>query len=77
LFIVRARNTIGWSLFSVTPFVKDIVRTAPQAPLTKILEGPLTDDSQIQITWAPVVDPITGLDTVTSYAVYWDNGNNG
>jgi hypothetical protein len=57
--------------------VQDVVRTRPLSPLTKVVEGALTSDSQIQISWAPVSDPVTGLDTVTAYQVYWDNGNSG
>lgn len=76
LFIVKAKNSIGWGTFSITPTIKDTVKTHPLAPLTKVIEGALTDDSQIHITWQKVEDPETGLDTVLSYVVYWDNGSN-
>jgi hypothetical protein len=51
LFIVKAQNIIGWGTFSITPTIKDTVKTHPLAPLTMIVEGALTDDSQIHITW--------------------------
>lgn len=41
------------------------------------MEGSLTDDSIIQIEWSPLENPETGLDTTTSYQVYWDYGSNG
>jgi hypothetical protein len=39
-----------------------------------VAEGSLTDDSQIHILWSPVSDLETGLDIVTSYEVYWNDG---
>ena len=77
IFKVRARNTIGWSEFSTTNSVADIVKTEPLAPLTEIEEGELTDDSQVHIRWFTVDDPQTGYDEILSYEVYWDNGSSG
>jgi hypothetical protein len=42
-----------------------------------VKEGPLTDDSQIQIVWDVISEPQSGYGKIISYAVYWDNGNNG
>ena len=77
VFQIRAKNVIGWGVYSGTNPVIDIVRSEPLAPLTEIVEGELTDDSQIHITWFPVSDPQTGFDEILAYQVYWDNGNVG
>ena len=76
-FRVEALNEINWGASSNTNSVKDVVRTRPLSPLTKVVEGALTSDIQIQISWSAVNDPETGLDDVTAYEVYWDNGSNG
>ena len=72
---VRAQNVIGWGDYSNPNTVVQILKTEPLQPLTLVQEGPLTDDSQIHIIWEPLEDPETGLDPITSYEVYWDNGN--
>jgi hypothetical protein len=45
LFIVKAQNIIGWGPFSITPTIKDTIKTHPISPLTTVIEGALTDDS--------------------------------
>ena len=51
IFTVRGKNEIGWSPFSITPTIKDLIRTVPLSPLTQVTEGLLTDDSQLHIEW--------------------------
>jgi hypothetical protein len=53
---------INWGDYSVDNTVYDVVRTEPLSPLTLVLEGPLTDDSQVHVLWDAVSDPETGLD---------------
>jgi hypothetical protein len=77
IFVVKARNTIGWGPYSVSPQIKDLIKTEPLSPLTEVTEGSQTDDSKIHIEWEAVQDPETGLDEIVEYIVYWDNGSNG
>lgn len=77
IFVVKARNTIGWGPHSISLQSKDVVRTEPLPPLTLVTEGIQTDDSKIHIEWQSVQDPETGLDEVIEYIVYWDNGSDG
>jgi len=57
LQIIRAKNSIGWGAYSITPLINDIVKTKPLSPLTSVKEGTLTDDSQIQINWDVISEP--------------------
>jgi len=45
LFIVKAKNVIGWGSYSVTVSDADVVKTVPLVPFTKVTEGIMTDDS--------------------------------
>lgn len=45
IFVVKAKNEIGWSSYSVSPSIKDVIRTEPISPLTTVEEGIDTDDS--------------------------------
>lgn len=74
---MKAKNVIGWGPYSVSPTIKDLVRTEPLSPLTEVTEGIQTDDSRIHVEWLSVSDPETGLDEVIEYIVYWDNGSQG
>jgi len=47
VFQVSALNQIDWGATSASNLVQDVVRTRPLSPLTKVVEGSLTSDSQI------------------------------
>jgi hypothetical protein len=44
-------NVIGWGPYSPINTLTQVIRTEPLSPLTKVTEGPLTDDSQVHIMW--------------------------
>ena len=72
---VRGRNSIGWGAYSVESSGGDVVKTEPLSPPTPITEGSLTDDSQIQINYLALTGTNAGLDTITAYKLWWDNGS--
>lgn len=44
VFVVKAKNAIGWGPLSTINSVQDIVRTEPLMPLSVVQEGSLTND---------------------------------
>ena len=74
---VRAVNEIGPGSYSALNDSGDILRTEPLSSPDPLSEGPATNDSQIEVTWTPLVDPYTGYDTITKYQIFWDNGSDG
>jgi len=81
---VAAWNWVGMSQYSEANEAVDadsgelnaLARTVPQAP-DMPTEGEDTSETQLQVDWTDVVGNKNGNSEVTSYSLWWDNGDSG
>jgi len=71
---VAAWNWVGMSMYSEANEDGALARTVPQAP-DPPTEGEETSETQLQVDWTDVVGNKDGNSPVTSYSLWWDNGD--
>jgi len=81
IFIVKAKNVIGWSEFSQpnspgtgVALIEDVPHKPLQSPERNDL---LTSDLLLQVTWAPLISPEDGGAQILSYHLQYDDSSGG
>ncbi len=73
---MRAENVRGWSDYSDPNTVGTTVKTEPDQ-MTMPINGPLTDEYRIDVSWNALTSPENGDIAITSYDLQYDNGTAG
>lgn len=73
---VRARNVRGWSELSLANTAGATVKTEPEQMGVPV-NGPLTDEYRIDVSWSALSTPLNGDSDITSYNLQYDNGTQG
>lgn len=73
---IRAQNVRGWSELSDANTVGTTVKTEPDQ-MTIPVNGPLTDEYRIDVSWSPMTSPANGDSAITSYDLQYDNATAG
>ena len=73
---IRAQNVRGWSELSDANTQGTTVKTEPDQ-MTIPVNGPLTDEYRIDVSWSPMTSPANGDSAVTSYDLQYDNATAG
>lgn len=74
--IVRAQNIRGWGEYSDANTVGVTVMTEPDI-MTLPINGVLTDEWRIDVSWNAMTSPANGDSAITSYDLQYDNGTGG
>jgi hypothetical protein len=72
----RAQNIRGWSDYSDPNNSGVTIKTEPDM-MTIPINGDLTDEWRIDVSWLPMVSPENGDSAITSYDLQYDNGTGG
>ncbi len=73
-----ATNARGQGDYSDFNTAGAVAKVVPYTPTQAPRRGPLTTDNQLDVQWDFVTDPIaTGGSTITSFALYIDDGQRG
>jgi hypothetical protein len=73
---VKAYNERGWSLASADSSPSWQIQTEP-SQMSVPTRGSDTNTQQIDVEWTTLASPLNGNSDVTTYALYWDAGNDG
>lgn len=71
---VLAYSSQGWSVESLENPTGPTIQVEP-FKMDPPTEGILTNDTNIDLQWIPLVPPDNGDSSITSYIIYWDQGN--
>jgi hypothetical protein len=73
--VIRAHNINGWGLYSQINFNGAVIQTSPLAMNTPSFDIPTSSLTQVNVTWAPVIDnsPATGGIPLSGYTVFYQD----
>ena len=74
---VSATNTLGDSQPSLPNSGGALIETVPQTPASAPARGEETGEAQVQLLYTPLAGSATGGSPITSYIIWWDQGQGG